>query len=116
MRNMHKSSALHCSSIVYHYKYVTFTGVESSDDGDLSAGAVVAITTVVTFVITLVVTSLISVFITSLYFKLWYERRRNKDGRPPDDREASTPGDDPYIPTGTTIKMDINPAYATTNY
>ena len=101
---------------VSHYKYVTFTGVESSDDDDLSTGAAVAISVVVTFVITLVVTSLVIVIITSLYFKLWYERRRNKDIRPPIDREASTTGDDPYIPTGTTIKMDSNPAYATTNY
>ena len=64
----------------------------------------------------IVVTSLISAIITGMYFKLWYERRRNKDSRPPDDREASIPGDDPYIPTGTTIKMESNPAYATTNY
>ena len=50
---------------------LTFTGVESSVDDDISTGAVVAITAVVTFVITLVVTSLISVFIASLYSKLW---------------------------------------------
>ena len=91
--------------------------VESDkEDGDLSTGAAVAISIVVTFVITLVVTSLISVIITGMYFKYWYERRRNKESRPPDDREASIPGDDPYIPTGTAIKMDSNPAYATTNY
>jgi len=72
---------------------------------------------VVTFIITLVVTTLIIIIITSLYYKYQYGKSKQSDqNRPPIEREAGIPGDDPYIPTGATIKMDINPAYATTNY
>jgi len=72
---------------------------------------------VVTFIITLVVTALISVIITSLYYKYQNEKSKHIDqNRPPVEREAAIPGDDPYIPSGATIKMDTNPAYATTNY
>ena len=98
-----------------------FTGChvsnESSDDDDLSTGAAVAITLVVTSIITLAVTAVMTYMITSLYYKYQYERSKHSDqNRPPVEREASIPGDDPYIPTGTTIKMEINPGYATTNY
>ena len=90
---------------------------DDDDDGDLSTGAVVAITLVVTFIITVLVTTLISVIITSLYYKYQYEKSKHSDHqKPPVEKEASIPEDDPYIPTGTTIKMDNNPAYATTNY
>ena len=89
----------------------------SDDDDDLSTGAAVAISIVVTFIITLVVTAAMTYIITSLYYKYQYERSKHSDhNRPPVEREASIPGDDLYIPTGTTIKMDNNPAYATTNY
>ena len=71
----------------------------------------------VTFIITLVVTAVMTYIITRMYYKYQYERSKHSDhNKPPVEREASIPGDDPYIPTGTTIKMDDNPAYATTNY
>ena len=41
----------------------------SSDDDDLSTGAVVAISVVVTFIITLAVTTLISVIITRMFYE-----------------------------------------------
>ena len=44
----------------------------SQSDDELSTGAVIAISIVVTFIITLVVTALISVIIISLYYKYWY--------------------------------------------
>jgi len=94
-----------------------YTGNCGSSDDDLSTGAAVAISIVVTFIITLVVTALISVTITSLYYKYQYEKsKQSNQNRPPFERKAGMPGDDPHIPTGATIKMDTNPAYATTNY
>jgi len=69
---------------------------------------------VVTFIITLVVATLISVIITRLNYKYQYEKSKPRDeNRPPVEKEV---GDDPYISTGTTLKMEANPAYATTNY
>ena len=108
----------------YHVslQFLMFTGLpsnEANDNDGLSTAAAVAITAVVTFFMTLV-TTLISVIITNLYFRYRYEKRskhsRSLGDRTPDEKEASVPRDDPYISTGTTIKMENNPAYATTNY
>ena len=76
------------------------------DDDELSTGAAVAISIVVTFIITLVVTALITLIITSLYYKHRYElkekdkadyTRHTNDSIPMDTRPAAT------------IKMDTNP-------
>jgi len=100
------------------YKCVTFTGHvsdESNEDNDLSTGSAVAISVVATFIITLVITAVMTYIITRMHYKYWYERNKHSDhSRPPVEREADITEDGPY--NGTTIKMETNPAYATTNY
>ena len=106
------------------------TAVGKSDD-ELSTGAAVAISIVVTFIITLIVTALISVFITSLYYKhLIIKSAINRDGdshsltkdvkrNDPTYATASaniTMDTNPAYGTTSTIKMDTNPAYATTSH
>ena len=104
-----------------NYYYFYGLGGSESDD-ELSTGAVVAISTVVTFIITLVVTALISVIITSLYYKYRYELKEKV--KVDDDKSVNTKQDpyggnitmdtNPAYGTTATIKMDTNPAYATT--
>ena len=83
---------------------IYLTTADESDD-ELSTGAAVAITFGVTFIITLVVTALITCIITSLYYKYRYELKEKV--KVDDDKNVNT--NDPY-----NIKMDTNPAYATT--
>ena len=103
-----------------------FSDCESDDE--LSTGAVVAISIVVTFIITLVVTALISVIITSMYYKYRYELKQDKaelvdvkkikteqqkDQRHnPNYEDVILKESNPdYALSTSTIKMDINPAY-----
>ena len=81
---------------------------DESDD-ELSTGAVVAISIVVTFIITLVVTALITYIITSLCYKYRYELKEKV--KVDDDKNVNTKQD----PNGCNITMDTNPAYGTTD-
>ena len=94
--------------IIIHNVY--FTAVNNESDDELSTGAAVAISIVVTFIITLVVTALICIIITSLYYKYWYELKEKV--KVDDDKNVNTKQKDPY---GGNIAMDTNPAYATTS-
>ena len=107
----------------------TWTGIGEKSDDELSTGAVVAISIVVTFIITLVVTALITYIITSMYYK--HKSVISQEG----DSHAlteDTKRHDPYYVTtiktnvtmdtnsaygtATAIKMDTDPAYATTTH
>ena len=103
------------------------TKADESDD-ELSTGAAVAISIVVTFIIILVVTALISVIITSLYYKHLFKKsliRQEGDSHAlTEDIKSNDPAayattranitmdTNPAYGTATTIKMDTNPAYA----
>ena len=112
--------ASYATYIVKMYFCILTTAAESDDE--LSTGAVVAISIVVTFIITLVVTALITYIITSLYYKYRYELKEKL--KVDDDKNVNTKQDpyggnitmdtNPAYGTTTTIKMDTNPAYATT--
>ena len=83
-------------------------GIGEESDDELSTGAVVAISIVVTFIITLVVTALITYIITSMYYKYRYELKEKV--KVVDDKNVNTKQKDPY---GGNITMDTNPAYGT---
>ena len=102
------------------------TKADESDD-ELSTGAGVAISIVVTFIITLVVTALISVIITSLYYKHLFKKSlirqegdshaltediKSNDPAYATTRANITINTNPAYGTATAIKMDTNPAYA----
>ena len=80
----------------------------SSDDDDLSTGAAVAISIVVTFIITLVVTTLISVIITRMYDK----RQLEKIVRTNNNKNSGTQDNSQFVLMGRDVKMDTNPSYA----
>ena len=112
-------------------QYWLFSDCESDDE--LSTGAVVAISIVVTFIITLVVTALITYIITSMYYKHRHELKRDK-AELVDVKNVVTEQKDPHhspsydnvilkekesnieyaLPTST-IKMDPNPVYGNTS-
>ena len=105
-------------------KFLWTIGTVNNDESDdeLSTGAVVTISIVVTFIITLVVTALITYIITSMYYNYRYELKEKV--KVDDDKNVNTKQKDPYggnitmdtnpaYGTATTIKMDTNPAYAT---
>ena len=88
--------------------------ITSSDD-ELSTGAVVAISIVVTFIITLVVTVLITYIITKMYYK--HKSVINQEGDSSAFTEEIKRHDPPYATTTrTNVAMNTNPAYrAATN-
>ena len=110
---------------------LVLSGDDKSDD-ELSTGAVVAISIVVTFIITLVVTALITYIITTMYYKCMNERITksviSQAGDPHEDitkydstyattiKTNVTMDTNPAYGTATAIKMDTNPAYATNTH
>ena len=116
---------LHAHEIVTPILFILLALPEVGDESDdeLSTGAVVTISIVVTFIITLVVTALITYIITSMYYNYRYELKEKV--KVDDDKNVNIKQKDPYggnitmdtnpaYGTATTIKMDTNPAYATT--
>ena len=127
-----KSTYLLCiSPKIFTAKFFTIVDDDELDD-ELSTRAAVAISVVVTFIITLVVTALVTYIITSLYYKHLIDHIRksviSKEGDPhalveDDKRHVSAyaitridipMATNPAYGIATTIKMDINPAYAVT--
>ena len=106
------------------YTILNIIAVGKESDDELSTGAGVAISTVVTFIITLVVTALVTYIITSLYYKYLIKKLQVKDIKSddPDCARGATIKMDTYetapaikmdtYENAPAIKMDTNPAYA----
>ena len=92
-----------------HSTHMYYTGdCGSSDDDDLSTGAVVAITLVVTFIITLFITAVMTYVITRMYYK----RQLEKIGRRNNSKNSDTQDNSQFVLMGRDVKMDTNPSYA----
>ena len=92
-----------------HSSHMYHTGdCGSSDDDDLSTGAVVAISIVVTFIITLVVTAVMTYVITRMYYK----RQLEKISRRNNNKNSDTQDNSQFVLMGRDVKMDTNPSYA----
>ena len=92
----------------YHFLGTSDNELSDEDDG-LSTGAVVAISTAVTLIITLVVSVPVTIIITIMCYKQWCEQTEKSNNK-----NYSTGESSQFGLMGRDVKMDDNPAYATT--